>query len=314
MKILKSLKGRDFLKIQDYSKEELWTIIKLAQDLKVQYYAGKKIIPFLSGKSIGLIFQKPSTRTRISFEVAVYQLGGNALYLNWNDLQLGRGETISDTGKVLSRYLDGIMARVYSQKDLEILATAATIPVINGLSDLYHPCQALSDLLTIYEKKGYLEGLNLTFIGDGSDNMCHSLIVASTKMGMNITISSPKEYEPNEKILEMANSNAKLSGSKIKIINSPEDAVKDADIIYTDVWVSMGQEKETKKRIEVFPPYQVNRDLIRHAPNDVMVMHCLPAHRGLEITDEVIDSEMSIVWDQAENRLHLQKAILALLI
>ncbi len=311
---MQNLRGRDLLTLQDFTSEELFTMIKLAEKMKLDYYSGKKVTPLLNGKTLGMIFQKPSTRTRISFEVAMTQLGGHAIYLNWNDLQLGRGETIADTAKVLSRYVDGIMARVFSHRDLEILAEAASIPVINGLSDLYHPCQIISDMLTIYEKKGRLKGVNLTFIGDGGNNICHSLLIGCSKLGLNIKVACPEKYKPKEEILKLANLNAGKSGSTVKITHSPEEGVKDADIIYTDVWVSMGQEEEAKTRMKIFPPYQVNSKLLEKAPEDVLIMHCLPAHRGYEITDEVIDSEKSIVWDQAENRLHVQKAVLALLL
>ncbi|HDO20682.1 MAG: ornithine carbamoyltransferase [archaeon GB-1845-036] len=314
MSLLQNLRGRDLLTLQDFTSEELFTMIKLAEKMKLDYYSGKKVTSLLNGKTLGMIFQKPSTRTRISFEVAMTQLGGHAIYLNWNDLQLGRGETIADTAKVLSRYVDGIMARVFSHRDLEILAEAASIPVINGLSDLYHPCQIISDMLTIYEKKGRLKGVNLTFIGDGGNNICHSLLIGCSKLGLNIKVACPEKYKPKEEILKLANLNAGKSGSTVKITHSPEEGVKDADIIYTDVWVSMGQEEEAKTRMKIFPPYQVNSKLLEKAPEDVLIMHCLPAHRGYEITDEVIDSEKSIVWDQAENRLHVQKAVLALLL
>jgi len=268
----------------------------------------------LEDKTLGLIFQKPSTRTRVSFEVAMRQLGGYALYLGWNDLQLGRGETIEDTGRVLSRYVDGIMARVFSHNDLIKLAEGASVPVINGLSDLTHPCQILADLLTIKEKKGDFKGLKLTFVGDGGNNVSHSLIIGATKVGMNITIGTPEGYEPNEQILKWAQENAKHSGSKIEIVHDPIKAVEGADIIYTDVWVSMGMEKEKEKRLKVFPPFQVNSKLLSHANQDAIVMHCLPAHRGVEITDDVLDGPQSAVFDQAENRLHAQKGLLALLL
>ncbi len=308
------LKGRDFLTLQDFSPQELISILDYARQLKVRFYAGERIIPLLRGKTLAMIFQKPSTRTRISFEVAMYQLGGYALYLNWNDLQLRRGETIEDTARVLSRYVDGIMARVYDHEDLISLANAASIPVINGLSDMYHPCQIISDMLTIWEKKGKLSGVNVAYLGDGANNVCHSLITGCSKLGLNIKVACPKGYEPKREVLENAYKNAEISGSTIEVIHSPTEAVKDADVIYTDVWISMGQEAEAEKRLRVFPPFQVNSSLLKHAPQDVIVMHCLPAHRGQEITDEVIDGPKSIVWDQAENRLHVQKALLALLL
>ncbi|MCS7365313.1 MAG: ornithine carbamoyltransferase [archaeon GB-1867-035] len=310
----KSLRNRDFLTLQDFTLDELWSILRLARDLKLRFYSGERIIPLLRGKTLAMIFQKPSTRTRISFSVGMYQLGGRALYLNWNDLQLRRGETIEDTARVLSRYVDAIMARVYAHKDLEDLAAAATIPVINGLSDLFHPCQILSDMFTIWEKKGRLKGLTLSYVGDAANNIAHSLLIGCSKFGLNIKMGCPKGYEPKKKVLKMALKNAEVSGSKIEIFNSPVEAVKDTDVIYTDVWVSAGQEAETEIRMKVFPPFQVNRALLEKAPSDVMVMHCLPAKRGLEITDEVIDGPNSIVWDQAENRLHVQKALLALIL
>jgi ornithine carbamoyltransferase len=308
-----SLKGRDLLTLQEFTTEELWKLLKLAEKMKMEYYSGERVKEVLKGKTLAMIFQKPSTRTRVSFEVAMHQLGGKALYLSWNELQLGRGETISDTAKVLSRYVDGIMARVYRHTDLEEMARAATIPVINGLSDLHHPCQALSDVFTMYEKKGYLKGIRVAFIGDGSNNVCSSLIIASTKFGIHVNVASPKDYMPRQDVMKIAEINSIESGSTVNLYTSPEEAVKNVDFIYTDVWVSMGQEEESEKRMKVFAPYQVNKKLLSYSPK-AMVMHCLPAHRGLEITDEVIDSENSIVWDQAENRLHVQKAILASLL
>ena len=308
-----NLKGRDLLTLQDFTKEEIEFILNTAMDLKRKQKRGEKH-HLLEDKTLGLIFQKPSTRTRVSFEVAMRQLGGYALYLGWNDLQLGRGETIEDTGRVLSRYVDGIMARVFSHDDLVKLAKGASVPVINGLSDLTHPCQILADLLTIREKKGDFKGLKLTFVGDGGNNVSHSLILGATKVGMDITIGTPEGYEPNEMILKWAKENAAHSGSKIEIVHDPVKAVEGADVIYTDVWVSMGMEKEKEKRLKVFPPFQVNSKLLKHANQDAIVMHCLPAHRGVEITDDVIDGPQSAVFDQAENRLHAQKGLLALLL
>ena len=235
-------------------------------------------------------------------------------YLSWNELQLGRGETIADTARVLSRYVDCIMARVYSHSDLETLAEYADIPVINGLSDLTHPCQALADLMTIREKKGTFKDVKLAYVGDGGNNVAHSLLIAATKVGMNIAIGTPEKYLPNEKIMKWALENAKKSNSKVEIVHDPKEAVDNADVIYTDVWVSMGMEKEMEERMKIFPPFQVNSKLLSYAKEDVIVMHCLPAHRGAEITDDVIDGPHSVVWDQAENRLHAQKAILSLLI
>jgi len=310
---MKSLKGRDLLTLQDYTREEIMFILETAKMLKQRYYSGERVIPILKGKTLAMIFQKPSTRTRVSFEVAMLQLGGFVLYLSWNELQLGRGETIADTARVLSRYVDGIMARVYKQSDLEELAKYADIPIINGLSDLYHPCQALGDMLTIWEKKGRLKDLKIAWVGDGN-NVANSLIIISTKLGLDIAVATPKGYEPPKHVIEWAYENARASGSKIVLTNDPSEAVKDADVIYTDVWVSMGQEKEREIRLKVFRPYQVNKELIKKAKENVIFMHCLPAHRGEEVTDEVIDGPWSVVWDQAENRLHAQKAILSLLL
>ncbi len=309
-----NLKGRDFLWLGDYSKEELEFILKVTAQLKERYYAGERIVPVLKGKTLALIFQKPSTRTRVSFEVAMKQLGGFTITLNWNELQLGRGETIADTARVMSRYVDGIMARVYSHNDLVELAKYSTVPVINGLSDSFHPVQALSDMFTIFEKKGRLKGIKLVFLGDGGNNVAQSLLVASAKLGVNITVSSPPKYRPSKEVLEVAEEAAKHSGSQIDFIEDPYEAVEDADVIYTDVWVSMGQEKERETRIKELSKYQVNTKLMKHAKKDAIFMHCLPAHRGQEVTDDVIDGPWSVVWDQAENRMHTQKALLALLL
>ncbi len=309
-----NLKGKDFLWLGDYSKEELEFILKVAVQLKERYYAGERIIPVLKGKTLALIFQKPSTRTRVSFEVAMKQLGGFTITLNWNELQLGRGETIADTARVMSRYVDGIMARVYSHNDLVELAKYSKVPVINGLSDSYHPVQALSDMFTILEKKGKLKGLKLVFLGDGGNNVAQSLLIASAKLGVDITISSPPKYRPSKEALDVAEEAAKHSGSQISFIEDPYEAVKNADVVYTDVWVSMGQEEERKERLKELSKYQVNTKLMKHAKKDAVFMHCLPAHRGQEVTDDVIDGPWSIVWDQAENRLHVQKALLALIL
>ncbi len=309
-----NLRGRDFLWLGDFSKEELEFIFKVTAQFKERYYSGERIIPVLKGKILALIFQKPSTRTRVSFEAAMKQLGGFTITLNWNELQLGRGETIADTARVLSRYVDGIMARVYSHNDLVELAKYSSVPVINGLSDSFHPVQALSDMYTILEKKGKLKGIKLVFLGDGGNNVAQSLLIASAKLGVNITISSPQKYRPSKSVLEVAEEEAKHSGAQIDFVEDPYEAVKGADVIYTDVWVSMGQEREREERIRELSKYQVNRELMRHAKSDAIFMHCLPAHRGLEVTDDVIDGPQSIVWDQAENRMHAQKALLALLL
>ncbi len=310
---MKSLKGRDLLTLLDFTGEEIRSILEFARNMKLEFKAGR-LHDYLAGKSIALIFQKPSTRTRVSFDVGIFQLGGHPIYLGWNELQLGRGETIADTARTLDRYVDGIVARVYKHSDLEELAKYAEIPVINALSDLYHPCQALGDYLTMWEKTGRIEGLNVVFIGDGANNVCNSLIVGAAKLGVNITVCSPKKYWPRPELLETVKKDFEVYGGQLRLTESPADAVKDVDVIYTDVWVSMGMEAEAEERLKVFQPYQVNSQLLSKAPDDVMVMHCLPAKRGLEVTDEVLDGPHSIIWDQAENRLHAQKAVLALLI
>ncbi|MDN5331593.1 MAG: ornithine carbamoyltransferase [Tepidanaerobacteraceae bacterium] len=305
------LKGKDLLGMGDLSKSEIAEIIKFARLIKRMRTYGVDFKP-LKGKTLGMIFQKPSTRTRVSFEVAMWQLGGYALFLNKNDLQLGRGETLEDTARVLSRYLDGIVIRAYSHEDVKILAEYADVPVINGLSDFEHPCQVLADFLTILEKKNALAGLKLAFIGDGANNMANSLIFGCAKMGINLAIGAPKGYQPESEVLEKAFFHAKSNNSLIVVTEDPEKAAMDADIIYTDVWTSMGQEAEESERKKIFSGYQVNEELLRAAKPDALVMHCLPAHRGEEITEEVIEGPNSVVFDQAENRLHVQKAILAL--
>jgi ornithine carbamoyltransferase len=268
---------------------------------------------YLRGKSLTMIFEKPSTRTRVSFEVGMTQLGGHAIFLGPGDLQLSRGETIADTARVLSRYADAIMARVYAQETIEELAEHATVPVINGLSDRFHPCQALTDIFTIWEKRGSLNHLSMAFIGDGDNNVTNSLLLLSSRLGINFVIASPKDYAPSKEILRMAKSEAKKSGARLRATTDPYDAVKHADIIHTDVWVSMGK-KDVGLRKRLLSPYQVNRKLLVKAPKRALVMHCLPAHRGEEITDDVIDGSQSIVFDQAENRLHVQKALLVFLL
>lgn len=294
---------RHFLTVTDLSRKELVGVLDLASEMKSYPHKHKFLIP----KQLAMIFQKPSTRTRVSFEVGMSQLGGNALYLNWNDLQLGREETISDTARVLSRYCDLIMARVFNHKDLEQLARRSSIPVINGLSDLFHPCQALADLLTIKEKKGKLKGVNLVFVGD-RNNISHSLLLAGAMVGMNITVICPSGYEPKDDVINTSLELVESSGSKIVTTNNV-GGVKNADFIYTDTWFSMGQKRSKEKR-KLFEPYQVNQSMVKKAKKDVIVMHCLPAHRGEEISDGVIDSEKSVVFDQAENRLHTQKALM----
>lgn len=305
-----NMKGKSLVEIQDLTLEEIYQIFELSSSLKLKLLSGEPH-RLLEGKTLGMIFAKPSTRTRVSFEVGIYQLGGIGMYFGPNDLQLKRGETIADTARVLSRYLDGIMIRTFSHQDVIDLAKYASIPVINGLTDLHHPCQVLADLFTILEKKRKLQGLKLAYVGDGN-NMAHSLLQGCSKVGMNISIATPEGYEPHKEIVLQAIENAKYFGSKVEVVRNPIDAVKDADIVYTDVWASMGQESEAEQRRKKFQPYQVNLDLVQNAKDDYLFMHCLPAHRGEEVTDEIADSPNSVIFDEAENRLHVQKAIMAL--
>lgn len=302
------IKGKDLLTLADLEPQEILTLLEKAVVLKEKTLK-KQFEQPLKGKILGIIFDKSSTRTRVSFEVGMIQLGGSALYLNGNDLQLGRGETVADTAQVLSQYLDGIMIRTFSHKSVEELAEYADIPVINGLTDLYHPCQALADLLTIYEQKGKLKGLKLAYIGDGN-NVAHSLMIACTKVGMDVSIASPKGYHPDKTITARCEDFAIQAGANMVITESPQEAVQGADIIYTDVWTSMGQELENEQRLKDFHEYQVNETLLKAANEDYLFMHCLPAHRGEEVTAEVIDGQHSVVFEQAGNRLHAQKALL----
>lgn len=311
---MKNLRGRDFISVADLTSEELRFVIETAYNLKQRFYSGERVIPLLTGKTVMMIFQKPSTRTRISFEQAIVQLGGHSITANWQELQLGRGETVADTARVLERYVDGIVARVYKHSDLEELARYTSIPVINALSDREHPCQAVGDMLTIYEKKGRFKGVNLTYVGDGGNNVAHSLLLAASKLGLNVKIGTAEGYDPNPEILKLAEEEASTSGATIEIIRTPEEAVRMADVIYTDVWVSMGQEAEKEKRVKDLSKFRVTPELMKLAKKDSIFMHCLPALRGMEVVDEVIDGPWSVVWDQAENRLHAQKAILALLL
>ncbi len=306
------LKGRDLLCLKDFSKEEVLEIISFGDKLKMDAMAGKHE-HYLEGKSIAMIFQKASTRTRVSFEVAAFELGAHALYLNSNDMQLRRGETISDTAHVLSRYTQGIVARVFAHQDLIDLAANSDAPVINALSDLSHPCQILGDLMTIREKKGTLKGLRLAYVGDGN-NVANSLLLGCATVGLNIAVASPKGFEPKEDIVRQATDIAKQSGSTVLITNDPLVSVQDVDAVYTDVWASMGQEAEHDERVAIMRPFSLTPELLKHAKKDAIVLHCLPAHRGEEITDEVMDGPQSAVFDQAENRLHIQKAVLALLL
>jgi ornithine carbamoyltransferase len=305
------LKGRSLDSLFHLTKEEIEQILKTSELLKFQLLRGEQH-PLLKGKTLAMIFEKPSTRTRVSFEVGMWQLGGYALYLSANDLQLGRGETIADTAQVLSRYVDGIMARVFAHQTILDLVKYSRVPVINGLSDFTHPCQGLADLFTIYEKKGRLSGLKLAYIGDGN-NVAHSLLFGCSKIGMDIILACPSGYEPNPEVVSKAKEEGRRSGCKVKVTNDLKEAARKADIIYTDVWASMGKEKEHEKRVKIFKPYQVNGKLVKEAKEDYIFMHCLPAHRGEEVTDEVADSKNSVIFDQAENRLHTQKVLLALI-
>lgn len=310
----RNFKGRDFISIKDFSGREIEYVIDFALDLKRRFLTGEKVIPLLSGRTLIMLFQKPSTRTRISFEVAMQQLGGHAIYLSWNEIQLARGESISDTARVFSRYADGIMARVFSHSDLLEMAEFASVPVINGLSDLEHPVQALSDLMTIKEYFGRLNGLTLAFVGDGQDNVLNSLMIGSLKVGMNVRVATPKEIPILKDYLELAEKLSRENESEFIVTEDPKEAVKNADVVYTDVWVSMGKEKEADRRREILKAYQINKELMSLAKKGSIFMHCLPAHKGEEVTTDVFESPSSIVWQQAENRLHLQKGLLSLLI
>jgi ornithine carbamoyltransferase len=312
MEVAVSLRGRSLISLHDYNTEELHTILGVASRLKDDLRMGKRE-PLLNGRTLGMIFQKSSTRTRVSFEAGMTQLGGHALFLSSQDLQLNRGESVPDTARVLGRYVDGIMARTYAHADVEQLAEHSGVPVINGLSNLLHPCQAMADLLTIQEKKGRLAGIRLAYVGD-SNNVTHSLMQAGARMGMHVRVGSPTGYGPNPEVLSRAREMAARSGATIELGDDPVAAVRDADVVYADTWTSMGQEAEREARIKALSPYQVNETLLRHASEDVIFMHCLPAHRGEEVTADVIDGARSAVVDEAENRLHVQKAILALLL
>ncbi len=302
---------RDLLSMLDVEKD-LIGILELATSLKNRTKAGEPYEP-LRGKSLAMIFEKSSTRTRVSFEVGMTQLGGHALFLSPNDLQVGRGETIADTARVLSRYVDGIMYRAFKNENMRELAKHATVPVINGLDDKEHPCQILTDLLTVQEHKGTLKGLKLAYVGDGN-NVCNSLLLGCAEVGMHMAAGVPKGYEPDAHLLSEARRISMTTDAKIEVVHDPAEAVRHADVIYTDVWVSMGMEKEREERERIFLPFQVNAKLVAAAKEDALVMHCLPAHRGLEITDDVVDGPQSIVFDEAENRLHAQKAVLVRLL
>ncbi len=309
MNAVNKLKNKDLISIADLENEEIELIFSIAEEFKKN-----KIQNLLKGKILAMIFQKLSTRTRVSFEAGMYQLGGNAIFLSAKEIQLNRGETIEDTGRVLSRYVDGIVMRTYEHNNIVKLAESSDVPVINGLTDLLHPCQVLADIFTIKEKKGSVEGLKIVFLGDGANNLAHSWLYGAAKTGMNLIVSAPNPYWPDIKIMAKAKSIIEKEGrGSIEINQDPIDAVRGADVVYTDVWTSMGQEEEYNKRIEIFKRYQVNGKLMSYAKKDALFMHCLPAHRNEEVTDEVIDGEHSVVLEEAENRLHVQKAIMYLL-
>jgi ornithine carbamoyltransferase len=310
-----SLNNKDVLSLQDLSSEEILSILRLSGNLKNELMSGdgEKASQLLKGKVLGMIFQKPSTRTRVSFETGIFHLGGNALYLSTNDMQLSRGESIEDTGRTLSLYVNCIVARVYEHVDVQLLADSASIPVINGLSDTFHPCQILADLLTIQEHKKKMKGLNLAWIGDGN-NVCNDLLLGCAKTGINMTAACPHGYEPLKQIVRLAREEEQKTGAEITITDDPLQATKDADIIVTDTFLSIGKDQDKTTREEAFlPRYQVNSDLLKNAKRDVIFMHCLPAKRGQEVTSEVIDGSSSVIWDEAENRLHVQKALMCML-
>jgi len=303
---------KDFISVNDFNSNELMSILNKAVDLKSEWQNGRNKKIF-EGNVLGMIFQKPSLRTRVSFDMAMRHCGGDALYLSPNEIGLGKRESIADVARVLSGYVQVLMARVFDHNHVLELAKWASIPVINGLSDYNHPCQAMADAMTILEKKGRISGINVAYVGDGN-NVAVSLMYILTKLGANFTIASPVDYALPQKSIDIALQNAKTSNSKLDFLHDPFKAVNNVDVIYTDTWTSMGQEEEAKKREKVFPPYQVNQDLISHADREVIVMHCLPAHRGQELTDEVADGQHSVIFEQAHNRLHAQKGILAYLL
>ena len=308
----RALRGRDLLTLREFSRAELQRILDLAALMKAVHRAGGRMRA-LGGRTVAMIFHKPSTRTRISFEVGVFQLGGHALALNAQELQLGRGETIADTGRVLSRYVDAIVIRTYAHCDVEQLAQAAQVPVINALTDYAHPCQALADYLTVQEHLGRVAGVRLTYVGD-ANNVARSLVFGGVLLGVHVSLASPPAYRLDDASAEWARAQAARSGGSLRLLEDPEEAARGADVLYTDVWTSMGQEAERERRTRELAPYQLNARLLGLAAPHALVMHCLPAHRGEEITDEVIDGPQSAVWDQAENRLHVQKALLTLLL
>ncbi len=296
---------RDFLQITDFTRDEIVETFELCEDLKKKTQAGKEH-HLLKGQTLAMIFQKPSTRTRISFEVGMVQLGGHALYLSPNEIGLGKRESVADVARVVARFTDGIMARVFGHGDVEMLAKHADVPVICGLSDFTHPCQVLGDIFTAYEHKGRYENLTIAYVGDGN-NVAHSWINLASRLNLDLRIGCPVGYEPNTELVQAAQAGGR---STVQVLHDPVEAVKNADVVYTDVWAGMGQEEEAETRKQKFQPFQVNDDLLRHAAADCIVEHCLPAHRGDEITDAVMDGKHSVVFDEAENRMHIQKAIM----
>jgi len=300
---------KDFLSVLDFTTDEILSSFELAKDMKKDR---KKYSKALEGETLALIFEKPSLRTRTSFDVGIQQLGGYSLYLSPNEINLGKRESVYDVAKNLERMVQGVMIRTFGHDIVENFARYARIPIINGLTDYSHPCQAMADFLTILEHKGKFEGLKVCYVGDGN-NVAHSLMDAGARLGVNVTVACPKGFEPNLIAFKEATEAAKATGAKIEVVHSPQEGVKDADVVYTDVWASMGQESEAAKRKQIFMPYQVNAELMKHAKDDAIFMHCLPAHRGDEVTDEVIDAPYSVVFDEAENRLHVQKAIMYML-
>ena len=306
------LSKRDVLTCQDLSQRDIWLIFETAKDMKSAYYRGERP-KLLDGKNLGMIFEEPSTRTRVSFEVALSQLGGHALYLRPGEIHLGARETVGDTARVLSRYVDAIMARLLKHETLDEIAKHATVPVINGLTDWLHPVQVLSDVYTMWERFGDLKKIKVTFFGDAT-NVANSLLILTSKLGMNFTFCGPKKYWPKERTMKIVEENVKEVGVAPTLTEDIDEAIQNADVVYTDLWWWIGQEEEAEERKKAFAPYQVNTNLMRKAAKNAVFMHCLPASRGMEVTDEVIDSPQSMVWDQAENRLHVEKAILVLLI
>ena len=306
------LKGRDFLRVNDWTGDELRLVLEVADRLKARQ---RERVPHahLEGRALGMIFQKPSTRTRVSFEVGIAQLGGTGLHLAASDLQLGRGETIRDTGRVLSRYLDGIMIRTFRQADVDELAEHADVPVINGLTDEFHPCQALADVMTIRERLGTLDAVRVAYLGDGN-NVCHSLMVACSKLGLAFVAATPEGYEPSEEVVGWARAAAQISGGSVDLVRDPPEAADGADVLYTDVWTSMGQEEERERRLADLAGYGIDGKMLALASERAVVLHCLPAHYGEEIAEDILYGPRSAVWDQAENRLHAQKALMALVI